>query len=380
MIYVRPGSRADFIIKLLSIVGEFPHCSMKILGDERVYKKLISMLSEKQSFCHTDSGEVLTFKLLTVSGKGDGKTVRFYRRALPILNLYGAGDYYLSAYRNHAFTGNAGNRDRNHRVAEAVAMLMRVDVECRPYVIPRLQDKEFRSGFPEPTFYISREIKDAGRVELNKTSFTRMVGALFTNWGGYAVYNTRSSAMKWRGEGEMKTKVALDEISKMNTGVDEINSAILFCESYDVALDTMTEAGKSRRKEYRFDGIYDHIHCVPLDSTGQRLLRLLLIPSLREQQLELLFDDSERSFGKGRFPYDAVINNRYIYAFLDGDLAGLGRFKDGLEFYGEQGEVLCYPQEAKFVNAFFGGEVQIKTIDIGLMEKELGIGKEHYED
>ena len=166
MIYVRPGSRVDLLIRLLSVVGEFPYFSMKLFGDEHVYRKLISKLSQKQSYCHTDTGEVITCKLLTVSGKGDAKTVRLYRKALPVLEWYRASDYYLEAFRNHSFTGNAGNRDRNHRVSEAVAMLMKIGVECRPYVIPRLQEKEFRSGFSEPTFYIAREVKTAGAVEM----------------------------------------------------------------------------------------------------------------------------------------------------------------------------------------------------------------------
>ena len=174
----------------------------------------------------------------------------------------------------------------------------------------------------------------------------------------------------------MKANIALDQISEKNTGVVEINSAILFCETPEVALETLAEAGKSRRKEYRFDGIYDHIHYVTLDPTGQRILRLLLIPKLKERQLELLFDDAERSFGRGRFEYDAKIDDRYVYAFLDGNIAGLGRFKEGIEFYREHGEVLCYPHDVKFVKNYFGSGVTIKTIDIGLMETELGIGKE----
>ena len=376
MIYIRPGSRVDFIVTLLSIVGEFPYSALNLLGDERVYRKLISKLSQKQSYCHTDTGEVVTAKLLSVSGRGQLKTIRLYKKAHQVLDWYGAKSFYLNAYYSPHFRGGSTYTDRNHRVAEAVAMLMKMGVECRPYVIPRLQEKEFRSGFAEPTFYIAREVKTAGEVEMNKTAFTRMVGAVFTNWGGYAVYNTRNAAMKWRGQGEMKANIALDQLSEKNTGVVEINSAILFCASPEVALETLSEAGKSRRKEYRFDGIYDHIHYVTLDTAGQRLLRQLLIPSLKERQLEVLFDDAERAFGKGRFEYDAKIDDRYIFVFLDGNLAGLSRFKDGIEYYQERGEVLCYPHDVKFVRAFFESGVDIKTIDIELMETELGIRKE----
>ena len=70
MIYIRPGSQAHEILTLLSIVGEFPTCSVHLLGNERVYKALISKLSERQDFCHTETGQVHTTKLLTISGKG----------------------------------------------------------------------------------------------------------------------------------------------------------------------------------------------------------------------------------------------------------------------------------------------------------------------
>ncbi len=379
MIYIRPGCRVERIINLLAISGEFPYSALKLFGDERVYRKLIATLSQKQSYCYTETGEVYTFKLLTVSGKGERKTVRLYKKAQPILEAYKAKNFYLKTYYSPHFRGGVRDVERNHRIAESVAMMMNVGIECRPYIVPKLDERAFRSGFREPTFYSSREIKETGKVEMNKTSFTRMVGTLFTSFGGYIVYNTRNAAMQWRGEGEMKAKVGIDLIAERIIGGEGINSAILFCESGDVALQTLSEAGKSRRKEYRFDGIYDHIHYITLDSAGQRVLRLLLIPRLKEELLSLLFDDSERSFGTGHFDYDAFIDEKYIYAFLDGNLAGLTRFREGIEFHGLKGEVVCYPHDVPLVKGYFQDGVEIKTIDIQTIENEFGIGKEENE-
>lgn len=38
MLYIRPGSQAQQLITLLSIVGEYPVRSLHLLGNERVYK------------------------------------------------------------------------------------------------------------------------------------------------------------------------------------------------------------------------------------------------------------------------------------------------------------------------------------------------------
>ena len=124
MIHIRPGSQVHEILTLLSIVGEFPTCSLHLLGSERVYKALVSKLSEKQECCHTESGNLISTKLLTISGKGSGKTIRLYRKALPILTWLGADEYYSEAFPNHKFSGTYYHVIRNHRVAEVVAVCM----------------------------------------------------------------------------------------------------------------------------------------------------------------------------------------------------------------------------------------------------------------
>ena len=90
MIYVRRGSQAFEMLTILSVVGEFPNCSIHLLGRERVYQSLVAKLTEPQTFCQTETGKQLTTKLLTLSGKRGDKTVRLYRKALPILDCIAA--------------------------------------------------------------------------------------------------------------------------------------------------------------------------------------------------------------------------------------------------------------------------------------------------
>ena len=113
MMFVRRGSQAFELLTLLSVVGEFPNCSIHLLGRERVYKALISKLTEKQTFSHAETGQKLTTKLLTISGKGGAKTVRLYR------NVYECGARYPTLP-----TGTASNRTDTRRCKEAVLLYL----------------------------------------------------------------------------------------------------------------------------------------------------------------------------------------------------------------------------------------------------------------
>lgn len=182
--------------------------------------------------------------------------------------------------------------------------------------------------------------------------------------------------MKWSGRGEFKAKQALGEVSRMNAGVPEVDSAILFGANAQTAVGTLCEADESKKKEYRFDSIYDHIHYVPLDQEGIRLLRFFLIPRWKEELLEMLFDADQRSYNAGRFEYDALVDGVYILAHFDGDIARLIRYREGIENVDAQHEVLCFPHQVGYLRSYLGNRVRIKTIDIQTIENEFGIGKE----
>lgn len=376
MIYIRRGSQALELLTLLSGVGEFPNCSIHLLGRERVYKALVSKMTEKQTFCQTETGQKLTTKLLTVSGKGSAKTVRLYRKALPMLEWIGASQYYETAFNNHKFRGDANHILRNHRVAEATVMFMKAGLDIRPFLLKPLQNESIKRVVEAPAFYPPRFLKGTFQADLNKTMYTRIVGALFSRDSCYAVYNTRGTVMKWCGKGEFKTRQALIEVARMNAGVGNVDSAILFGEDAATALNTLMDAEENSHKEYRFDGIYDHIHYVPLSQDGIRQLRFFLIPRWQEQLLEMLFDDTQRSFNNGRFEYDAFVDGKYILTHFDGDIARLIRYREGIEHIPAHHEVLCFPHQVGYLRSYLGDAAHIKTIDIKTLENEFGIGKE----
>lgn len=376
MLIFRAENYLKKIIELISVTGEFPISALYLLGNERVVKRLVRNLSEKQIIRNDETGEEQKGKLLTVSGKGRLKTVRFYKGMLSVLNWIheDALEFYLTSYQGHRFPGGKTHMERNHRVAEAVCMFFRAGVETRPYMLPKLQNK-YRTDMvgDDPAFYLSRNLKKVGENEINKTMFSRIVGALFAGGKCYAVYNTRDAVMKWNGMGEFKTLHNLTEISRMNSKADSIDSAILFGASESIALKSLMESDKSRRLEFRFDSVYRHIYFVPLEEAGLRLIRIMCISGWRERLLQLLFDEKMRSFDLGTFEYDAKVGEAYVLSFLDGDIARLIRFRDAIRNQPGIFEVLCYPQQAAFLNAYLGESVSLRTIGIEMMERALGL-------
>lgn len=375
MIQFFPGSQVWQLITVLSFVGEFPHHSRHLLGNKDVLKVLINKLTKPQTFRNVETGDTMTCKLLTVSGKGASKTIRFFKGALPILTWLhpDAYEHYMETTRNHTFPGSAKNKDRNHRVAEAVVMCMRAGIEVRPYLLPKFQFQKIAPvRLSEASMYLAKDLKKLGEMEFNKTMFTRMVGAVFAGETCYAAYNTRNAVMKWSGNGEIKTCQSLTDIARLNAGVRDVTSAILFGQSEDIALSTLIESDTSTRMENRFDNIYRCIHFVPMNEFGIQQLRILSVPDWKEQLLDTLFDPEVRSYNRGAFEYDACIDGVYIFSHLDGDLARLIRFKQYAEHHSGNYEVLCFHHQMHFLREYLGQNVNLKLIDINSVEDELG--------
>jgi len=375
LIQFRPGSHIWQLVTTLSFVGEYPMRSLYLIGNERVLKSLIRKLSVSQVIRNSQTGMEIKTRVFSVSGTGKDKTLRLYRGALPILDWIhpNAREYYLTAFKNHHFSGDALHCNRNHRVAETAAMCMAAGIEARPYVLPDLQNESIVMVIPQSSMvmYTARALKQIGEDESSKTMFTRLTGALFGGSICYALYNTRNAEMKWSGMGEFKALHSLTEISRLNTGINQITAAILFCQSEEVALKTLLDSDKNDRYMMRFDSIYRNIYLIPMSEEGIRQLRLFTVSDWKEKLLDRLFDQEDLSFDHGQFEYDACVEGVYVLSHLDGDIARLMRFRESMMWRKMPCEVLCYPHQYRFLKEYLGQLARIKTIDLNVIESEL---------
>ena len=165
-------------------------------------------------------------------------------------------------------------------------------------------------------------------------------------------------------------------MARLNAGVSRINGALLLGKTYETALKTL-EASDPRHPELRFDSIYPHVHFLPLNEFGARLQRILTLSEWQEKLLNLLFEPSTRTFGQGTIEYDAQVEEVKILSHLDGNLARLLRFREGLWSHKGIFEVVCFPQQAGFVRQFLGSQVGIRTIPLEVVEREMSLGGAH---
>lgn len=85
MTHFSAKSHVHRLVTVLSFVGEYPAHSHHLLGKERVMKELVHRLTTAQTFRNDETGEEHTCRLLTITGKGREKTIRFYKAGLAIL-------------------------------------------------------------------------------------------------------------------------------------------------------------------------------------------------------------------------------------------------------------------------------------------------------
>ena len=179
--------------------------------------------------------------------------------------------------------------------------------------------------------------------------------------------------MKWNGMGEVKTVYYLTELARLNAGVQTVDSAILFGASEEIALQSFSEKSAGQHKTMRSDAAYQHIHFVPLNEMGVRQLRILTAPNWKERVLDALFLPETRSYGIGRFEYDACVEGGYVFSHMDGDLNRLIRFKEAIEHIPGPFEVLCFPHQVDFLRECLEGRAVIKTIGLEAIEQALEI-------
>lgn len=376
MITVRPGSHTFRLLQLLSITGEFPVSSLSLMGSVRSLSELVHKLESKQRIRLPDGSVFGDAKVFKVSGKRPNRTIRLSLDIIPLLEYVhpDALQYYLTTFSDHHFPGDFHHIQRNHRIAESIASCMMAGIEYRPYLLPQLQNSVLSMSAPDwARYYISRDAKRLTGDEFNKTMYSRMVGALFYPGGHYAVYNTRGAVMKWKGRGEAKAALSVDELARWNNaeqpGVMGSYSALLIGRDHQIVLETLREAAKDRDRTRHFHSIYSSIHFIPLDRNGARLLRVLALPDWNEMIIDSLYPPEMRIREVSNF--DAQRGGTFYVSHLDSDIAKLIRIKQSATC--EDIEMICFPWQAGFVAAFFESKVRIRTVDMDWLEVTLGM-------
>ena len=389
MITIRPGSHVHTLLSILPFVGEYPMSALRLLGSVRSYKDLIHKLTQVQEFRFPDSDERFTCRLLNVCGRGNRKTVRFHKSALPLLKWWDEDMYglYMEEYDNHNFSGNARHVNRNHLLAETAVMCLKAGIEASPLYTPELMEETSKNlRHEEPNFYFAREIKRVYENELNKIRYTRLAG-MITFWNGvYVVYNLRDEMPKWIADGEAKMLWHMDSMfHPLRQDYHPFQkAALMFGADYNIALDLLQQIKETKKQDNGFFRTYNQILFVPMDDFGVRLLRILTLDNWRKKLLDTLFEPEQYTTSWGTLQFDMIVDGIDTFCFLNGDIRNLFNFRDTILMRKEGTlrsgavsghKVICYPEQLGMVQKFFGDLAEIATVTMDDIENMLEIDR-----
>ena len=177
MTTIKQDSHVYRLLTFLSYVGEYPLCSLQLLGSKEVWRKLVHKHAQRQEYRIPGHANKITCRLLLITGKGKSKSVRLSKGGQNILEVVNpdAALYYTQNYLRHNHAGEAKRLDRFHRVAESAALIKLAGFETCPYELPQLQMVTIHKVITDaPSFYISKELKYVGDDDVNKTSFSSL--------------------------------------------------------------------------------------------------------------------------------------------------------------------------------------------------------------
>ena len=339
-------------------------------------------MSKDQQYRIPDHDQVISGRLLNISGSKKQKTIRLSQVGVMVLEKVNpeAGAYYSRVYGKAKISSSAERIDRAHRIAETVALFRLAGVETCPSKLPPIQLNVFMDTPPDvPLFYPSQELKHIESDSVNKLAFSRITGMLLSPGGCYPIYNSRDTRMEWNGRGEGKVKAYLSVVAKKNAGQTDMESAMILGSDYGIAQLTLAFLGKVNRTEDRFDQIYSHLHFIPMNDFGTHLIKILSLPDWKETLLDLLFDEDEQSGMEATFCYDAIRDEAYVLSFLDSDIFRLNAFWDTVRRYKYKASVICFPEQVPFLQNLLRGKVSLQTVTMDMVENAIYEGSDSNE-
>ena len=157
----------------------------------------------------------------------------------------------------------------------------------------------------------------------------------------------------------------------------DMSSAIIFGESMDVMKRCLEELRKEENIKKQnapfLNKVYQNVHYIPLTEEGIRQFKIFLVHNWQEKILSALYQDFERSYGKGYFDYDAIVDGVYSFSFLDGNIVKLLKFMKEMNRKEKQFEILCFDFQEEFLRHFLDERVMIYPVAMEDVENALKI-------
>ena len=382
MIRIKRGSHAYILLCFMGLVGELPYKSLHLLGNAQTVRRVVEKMCVKEEYINDETKEVFEVKAFIQSGAGNKHTIRLSKKALKLLDWVGMRKFYEGVTYNCNMPGDEVHVCRNHRMAEVLFMMLRAGAKYLPTTIPNLEYKSFdKLRIKSTCFYPSRLIKNMNKDECVKLKYILALGAVISPYGSYVVYNTRNEAMRWNGIGEQKARMIIDNLANRNTGIEDVRSCMLFANNAQAILETLKNSLKKRAVKgkngrwYRETpvsvvDVYNHVHYIPLNETGIRMLRIMFLPNFQERIQKVIYT---KSLDKCWTAFDGRYNDKYYVNHFDGDIGRLYYLKGFLKDQKYKCTMICFDFQRDYLKSYLGNLVEYKVITIDQLEELLEI-------
>ena len=344
------------VIELVVYTVEFPYRALDLIGDKKIFQRIIRRLSTLEFYRSPDGKEEIHTAVLVIYGQGDHKFVRLHKKALPILEWLGLSEIYQQQIERYTYSGNEARLENKFRRNEVIALMQRIGIEFCKDKLPTLQTQDTKNIFSaRPMFYPSKELDKLRKQENKEPIQTQMAGVIFTSGQAFPVYNTRNTILKWQGLYEKRMFLYVDYLARRNASVRRIHSAIVFVGKENNAEEFIRASTLDRGGMYALTSFYKNIYAVPLDENGARMLRILAVAD-GHKKLEEYFCKEEKSI-----------------SFLDGNMVRLMQATDT-----DNVVVYCYPHQGEFIEKYLSNKVKFREVSLDVAEVVLGVQEDEF--
>lgn len=366
MIKFERGSHIYSLFTLISVVGEFPTASLRLLMNYDMVKKMLNVWSERQDVVDGNGVVIKNCKLFSIVGEGKYRRIRIHSSAYKVLEWINMYDYYYNNFVRKKFPSTSGILIRRFREAEAEAVMFKAGYEIRPYIKPKLQnEKRLQRRLTGAVLYTSSEVKKYKTTHINTIiRNSTITNLLITNDEAYAIYNLRREPLEKAMKGELKTKLFIDNLLDLNYKISKKDNAMFIGRNYTVALKTLRNFEKKSKRALRLDDIYLNVFFFPYTDFGVKLASLFRIKNFRTEILRLVFREDFTSEDESMTTYSIYKDGRYYFSFLDSNITKLMRFKDFMSKRSDNYFVVCYEEQEEFIRAFMDEKAKIMKVKI----------------
>lgn len=278
---------------------------------------------------------------------------------------------------------------RRHRKFHMVRLLLECGVLCGPDR-PEPHGRYDMAGydFDRPAYYSKHEIARTLHVEVNKISYARIAGVVFSPGQAMAchVFAPASTTKKtcFATQGEQKASVVFRPfVETMLADYGryrrfDFNHTLLFGDApLDCVLLEMEAAAQSLQSTNSFMVLYEGVHYIGADDCSRSVLRSLLLPEGRKQIVHAVFGSQGDPLMTKGCEFERS-GNSYIQ-LCDGDLSKLLRFAAMPRKAKERRVVVAYASQVEQMKEWaLRHDIILRPVDQHkLLERLFGTGVDH---